>query len=246
MGPILSSLVHLQTVEVKLRQAREKLRRSQRAMAKQQQRIDQAQATLAAKHEEIKLTRLQSGRLELDLKTREDQVAKLRVALNTAKTNKDYSAILTQINTSKASKSKLEDSVLALMTQVDNDQAQCRQIEQDILAEQQRLEDIRKLAQQKQQAVQVDIDRLSAEHAEAISHVPPKEQDMFERLASRFDGEVLATVVVTNGRRKEHSCGGCNMSIPLERVNALMTRDEVATCSSCGRMLMLDSQMADA
>ena len=39
---------------------------------------------------------------ELDLKTQESAIGRLRNALNTAKSNKEYSAILAQINSDKA------------------------------------------------------------------------------------------------------------------------------------------------
>jgi len=233
-------LVDLQAIEIGLRRAKARLSKGEQTVKRQERRIAQLEAGLKAKRDEIRLTRLQSQRLELELKTKEDEIAKLRVALNTTKTNKDYSAILTRMNTDKAKKSKLEDQVLALMTQVDNDQAACREIEQEIEVQKQRLTEIQQQVAEKHKVIQKEIDELSVQHAQAMAEVPPKEQALFERLADRFEGEVLARIVETNGRRKEHSCGGCYMSIPLERVNALMTRDEVVICSSCGRILMLD------
>ena len=87
MGPLLRSLVNLQSIEQKLRTARKKLTQNRQMVLKQQHLIDQFQAAFNAKHEEIKLARLQYGRLELELKTRENGIAKYRVALNNAKTN---------------------------------------------------------------------------------------------------------------------------------------------------------------
>ncbi len=36
------------------------------------------------------------------------------------------------------------------------------------------------------------------------------------------------------------SCGGCNMKVALEIINALQSRDEIQTCSACGRLLYLE------
>jgi len=240
MGPILSSLVQLQIVELELRKTRKKLKKGQLAVAAQEQRIVQLQAALAAKHEEIKLTRLQYSKLELELRTREDEIAKLRVALNTAKTNKDYSAILTRINTDKASKSKFEDQILQLMTQIDADQSACREIERDIQAQQQQLEELSQQSQLEQQTLQAVVDDLTRQYQEAYDSVPPKERHLFERLADHFDGQVMVEVATGNARRSEYLCGGCFMSIPLEVVNTLMSRDELITCPNCGRFLVLD------
>jgi len=239
MGPVLSSLVNLQTVECELRVAQQKLKRTKQTVARQEQQIARLQEALAAKKEEIKLTRVQYHRLEVDLKSREDDVAKLRVALNTARTNKDYSAILTRINTQKVDKSKLEDQILNLMTQIEVEQTACREIEKSLAQEQARLAEVKAQADAQIQQLAADVARLDALHRQAAAHVPPKERDLFLRLAERYEGEVLAGITQLNGKRSEQTCGGCFMKVTLESVNALMTRDDMVTCPNCGRILML-------
>jgi len=240
MDQVTSSLVNLQAIESRLRKTRKKLKKGQQILLKQEHHIKQLEAAQVAKHEEIKLTRLQHGKLELELRSREDEISRLRVALNNAKTNKDYSAILTRINTDKASQSKLEDQILALMTQIENDHATTRQIEEDIATEKARYVDIRQEIQQEQKTVQAEINELSEQYKEAAKIVPAKLLTLFERLAGHFEGEVLAVVERLNGVRGDYCCGGCFMSIPLESVNSLMTRDDVIICTNCGRILVLD------
>jgi hypothetical protein len=244
MGSLMRSLIHLQQTEMKLREARAKLKNSQKIILRQEHIIKQHQAAVAAKTEEIKLTRLQSGKLELALKTEEDEIAKLRVALNSAKTNKEYSTILTRLNTDKADKSKLEEQILTLMNQVEADQLECRGAETAMQQDQQRLDEIRSECEEQQAKIQTEIDRLNSNCRQAADEVPSKERDMFTRLADRFEGEVLVEVAKTS-RKDEHTCGGCYMSIPLERVNALMTKDEIVACPSCGRLLALDLNPAE-
>jgi uncharacterized protein len=240
MGPILSSLVNLQSIETQLRKTEQRLKQSQQALSRQEQQIQRLHGALAAKREEIKLTRMQHDRLELELRTMEDHISKHRVGLNQARTNKDYSAILTRINTEKVDKSKLEDQILALIGQIDADQAGCREIEEQIKKDEAHLGEVQQQAKEKQAVIQAELDRLTRARKEAITTVPPKERAMFERMADRFEGEVLATVARLNGKRGDHSCGGCFMSIPLEMVNSLMSRDEVVVCPSCGRILVLE------
>jgi hypothetical protein len=242
MGPVLSSLVNLQVIELNLRLEKKKLKKIHNSVAYQQQHIEQLKAALNAKHEEIKLTRLHYSKLELELKSQEEEISKYRLALNTAKTNKDYSAVLTQINTKKADKSKLEDQILALMNQIDNDQVACREIEGAIESESEKLVQVVEQSEEKKEAIEADISRLSDKRQELTKDVPAKELAFFERLAQRYDGEVLAEITQVNGRKGDHSCGGCYMTITLESVNALMTKDEVIYCPNCGRILVLDLQ----
>jgi len=119
MGSLLNGLVRLQAVENRLRAAKAKLVRCKRSVVIQENKIKTEETGLNAKKQEIKLTRMQCDRLELELKTRDQEIAKFRAALNTAKTNKEYATLLTQLNTTKADNSKIETQVLELMKEVE-------------------------------------------------------------------------------------------------------------------------------
>ena len=108
MGPVLNGLTKLQSVENRLRAAKAKLARCRRNVIIQENQVRSFQNALEAKQEEIQLTKVQSDRLELELKTKDEIIARLRASLNIAKTNKEYAAVLTQLNTSKADNSKIE------------------------------------------------------------------------------------------------------------------------------------------
>ncbi len=114
MGPVLHGLINLQRVENRLRAVKAKLARCRRSVLFQENQLRTLQNGLEAKQEEIKMGRLQSDRLELELKSRDEQITKLRNTLNLARTNKEYSVILTELNTAKADDSKLESKFLRL------------------------------------------------------------------------------------------------------------------------------------
>ena len=121
MGSVLQALVKLQSVENRLRAAKAKLARCRRNVIIQENQIRTLQNALEAKKEEIQLTTIQSDRLELELKTRDADIAKLRASLNTARTNKEYAAVLTQLNTTRADNSKIESQILDLMKDIEVD-----------------------------------------------------------------------------------------------------------------------------
>jgi len=240
MGLILSSLVDLQAIENQVRRTKKELRKGQRQVKQQQYRIEQFQATLRANQEEIKLTRVQYDRLELDLKVREERIAHMRVALNSAKTNKEYSAVLTRINTDKADNVKLEDQILALITQIDSDQVTCKEIEGNISKESEKLKIICEDVEERQKVVNAELEKHLEQRRDVYQKVPVKYGVMFDRLAERYDGEVLAEISQLNGGRGDYSCVGCYMKVPLEVANSLMMRDDVIICPNCGRILVLD------
>jgi len=239
MGSLLSGLAQLQSVENRLRAAKAKLARCRRSVVLQENRIRSEQNTLEAKKEELQLTRIQCDRLELDLKGRDQQIAKLRAALNTAKTNKEYASLLTILNTTKADNSKVEIQVLELMKAIEADEAECQKSRDEIETQKEKLELVRKEAEASAVSLQEEVNTVQAEWDEAATMITPDALEVFNRVAETYDGEAVVDVEEQEGRSSVYSCSGCFMSITNESVNLLMTRDEIIRCANCTRILIL-------
>jgi predicted nucleic acid-binding Zn-ribbon protein len=241
MGPVLQALIKLQSVENRLRAAKAKLARCRRNVILQENQIRTFQNALEAKKEEIQLTTIQSDRLELELKSRDEEIAKLRASLNSARTNKEYAAVLTQLNTTRADNSKIESQILELMKNVEADQTECQTIQQQIDEQKAKLEQIRKESEQLAAKYEAEIEQIQSEWNEAAAAVPPEYLEIFKRVAETYDGEALAIIEQQGGTAGSYTCGGCFMGVTAECVNMLMTKDEVIRCPICTRILVLGS-----
>ena len=239
MGPVLNGLAKLQSIENQLRAAKAKLVRCRRNVVIQENQIRALQNSLEAKHEEIQLTKIQSDRLELEIKTRDEAVAKLRASLNIAKTNKEYSAVLTQLNTTNADNSKIETQVLELLKNIELDEANFKKIEQDIDEQKGKLDEIRKEAEVLAVKYEAEIAEIQLEWDQLSKTIPSEMLDVFNRVAETYDGEAMATVEKQPGKTESYGCGGCFMGITAESVNLLMTKDEIIRCPNCTRILVL-------
>ncbi len=239
MGPVLQGLIELQRVENRLRAVKAKLARCRRSVLFQENQLRTLQNGLEARQEEIKMGRVQSDRLELELKSRDEQIDKLRNALNLARTNKEYSAILTELNTAKADDSKLESQVLELMKNIEADQAACVEIEQQIEEQKTKLDQTRLEADAKAAECQKEIDAIQHEWEAAAEKVPAPTLSIFKRVAESYDGEAMAQIEQAGETSDAYSCGGCFMGIPAEVVNILSSKDELIRCSNCTRILYL-------
>lgn len=239
MGPLLEGLVKLQSVENRLRAVKSKVTRCRRTVIFQENQLRQLQSGLAAKQEEIKLTRIQSDRLEMELKTKDEYIAKMRAALNLAKSNKEYAAILTELNTAKADNTKLETQILELMKTVETDLAECQELQKQIDENKQKLDELRKTSEAQVAELQKDIDKIQAEWDEAAKSTPADILESFKRVADTYDGEAIAKIEKQDERTDTFSCSGCFMRVPDEIANRLMTHDEIIRCSNCTRILVM-------
>jgi len=245
MGSVLQSLVKLQSVENRLRAAKAKLGRCRRNVIIQENQVRTLQNTLETKKEEIQLTTIQSDRLELELKSGDEQTQKLRASLNSARTNKEYAAVLTQLNTTKAENSKIETQVLELMKDIEADQDQCRQIARQIEEQKQKLEETRRQSEQLAGRYEKEIDQIQLEWDRAAKDIPAEALEVFKRVAETYDGEALAVIATQQDRPGTYTCGGCFMGVTAESVNLLMTKDDIIRCPNCTRILVLSPPLAD-
>lgn len=241
MGQMLDGLLKLQSIERDLSQVRRRLKSRQSAVDLQQRRIDQHQQQWDALHEKANTRRKDADRHELDLRQSEDHVAKLRSALNTAKTNKEYAAVLTQINTLKADNAKLEESTLRIIQDVDAVHIEADKVKQQIEAEKKRLDEIMQTNSAEIERLDGMLAELKARRDQAVVGLAADNLAVFQRVADRYDGEAMAPIQIEGKKPPyDYICGGCFMSLSAEHANALKVRDEIRTCNNCGRILYME------
>ncbi len=243
MGKTLEAMRALQVIERQLADVRRQFSSSSAAVAVQQRRVDELRQQFQLLHDEVLAHQKEAGAVELELKSREEDVNKLRQTLNSTKTNKEYAAVLTQLNTLKADNSKLEDKALKLMQEVDQVRTETEEVEDQIAQAEKSLEQIRQTSAEETTRLQAMLDDLQTRRKSAAEAVPSKPLGVFDRIAAIRDGDVMAKIEVV-GRKPpyQYICGGCNMSITAEHANALRTRDEIRFCDCCGRILYMEKE----
>ncbi len=237
MGATIEALQRLQEVESQIADIQRGIDRRVRACTRQKQKIAEIDSRIKAHEQQIRADQIEADRLNVEAMTAEAEVAKYREALNTSKTQKEYSAVLTQLNTYKADTSKVEERVLTLLTEIDAKKKQLQTVRDEREKEDARLRELNAEVEDARQRNKDRLDALMAKRQEASTAVPEKALEMFNRVAAANEGEAMAAVVRTHPRRQEYACEGCNMSITIEQVNAILSRDEAILCNVCGRIL---------
>ena len=242
MGPTIRSLLSLQEIESQLWSLRESLTAKKRSIAAQERKLQQMQGQVELKAEQLKHAQVSVASLELDLKTQESAIGKLRNALNTAKSNKEYSSILSQINSDKAENARLEEKVLALLSQIDQIRTECQQARQEIEHGQAVLQDLQRVLEAEWSKNEQRLAELEAAKAELSSSIPPAVFQQFERVGQNYDGQAMAAVISIGRRQITYSCSGCHMGITMDTVDFLMSKDDIRQCPSCQRLLYIPPQ----
>ena len=133
MGPTNVALVNYYRADQRVREAQARLDAATKDVRIQERRVND----LAEKHKlaSTKLREAQSkqGQLDLDLKSRDAHIDKLRTQQQNAKNNKEYQTFLVEINTGKVDRSKVEEETLKLMEQIEEAAGRSQRTRRDAL-----------------------------------------------------------------------------------------------------------------
>lgn len=241
MGVKLQAILALHEIEQQICDIRRQIARKEKAVALQNQKLTAARNALAVDHEQIKRLQVHFNELDRDLKGRTTNLEKLREQLNSVRTNKEYAAGLSQLNNEKADVAKLETQALQAMDDVEKRKKGYADQEAAAKVEEQKLERLKGELEQTRATYATRMNGLEEQRRQAAAKIDADVVKMFDRLSTKYDGESLAEVSKPNPRLEEYTCGGCFMSLSPEVANLLKTRDEVQTCKSCGRILVIAS-----
>lgn len=243
MGPTNVALVKLFQADQKLREAQGRLDATTKNVRIQERRTKDLTDKIAAASTKLKEQLAKAGNLDLDLKTRDAHIEKLRTQQQQAKNNKEYQAFLVEINTGKVDRNKVEEEAIGLMGENEKLAAEIKEMQTQLEGEKAKLATMQTEIVDKTAALRKEIDELKPGRDAAAAAVSAKGRDAFDRLADRFDGEAMAALTKHDRRVEEYSCGACNLELVRDVYNRLHTRDELVFCPSCRRILYIPEDL---
>jgi len=245
--PLIEELHKLYQIDSQLRALRSRVDSAQRYLDIQTRELEALTARKAELEQRRKHHQANIGNLESEAQSIDAKLEKLRGDLNSAVNNKQYTTVLSELNTAKEQRSQVEDKTLAEMESIEQLDAELEELESKI-SERSKVRDVASAQLQERQAdVGERLAELEQERAEAAEHIPPREMQTFDSLADMYEGEAMAPVEEISRRNREYSCGVCNMQIPFEQVSALMNNpDTVVCCVSCHRILYMADETKGA
>lgn len=243
MQPKTLALLELFRADQALREAVSHLESITREIRTQENRIAQLRQRLDAAQTRLKEQQARLANLELELKARQEHIEKLRARQQVATNNRDYQALLIEINNAKVDRSKIEEATIKTMEQVEAATVEVQTLTQALQADTAKLAELQARVGDKVAVAQAEVDRLRPIRDAAAAAVEPALLTQFERLAQRFDGEAMAAIDRPNPKEEEYLCTGCSMALVPNVFNQLKARDEVVTCPSCRRILYIPDSL---
>ncbi len=180
--------------------------------------------------------KLETGRKELrtrekDLDFQASQRAKSEAKLYEVKTNKEYSAVLAEIETLKVEKGRIEEEMLALMEAQERMVREIGEAETRLRRHEQEARDEEAAATEELRALETDLAAVRGERESLGREMPRDLLVQYTRLL-RGRGGLAVALVGTSG-----ICAGCRVTLTPQRFQEVRQSSQILTCESCGRIL---------
>jgi len=227
-------LVALQTVDRKIQEMERAKEEIPQRLASLEQEFNKEEEKLKA--ERTGLEKLQKDRRqkEKDLEEEIDRVKKAEARVFEIKTNKEYQAVLKEIETAKKLNRQREEEILGILERFEEMQTQLGKHEK--ILEARRKEYQREVAELKQKAASFE-----AEMADEVRQRQAQEKEIpqellikYRMLSEKRQGVAVARVI--NG-----VCQACNMNLRPQLYIELQKQDTLIVCPNCNRILFWEN-----
>jgi hypothetical protein len=167
----------------------------------------------------------------------EDEKAKIersKAKLMTVKTNREYFAMLKEIDMAKRLNRQREEELLELMLRYE-------EVEKRYLEAKEKYESLKSVydshmveIRKQMKGYDKDILKLAEEKEKIAKKLDRNKTKRFELVFNRRNG--LAVVPAKN-----YICTGCNMNIPPQLFNMLQREDRIYECPNCSRIIYFEN-----
>lgn len=245
--PLQDQLLAYFELDQRVRAMRARLDAALRRRDAQQRKLAQLKQAAGELDQQLKTAQAHAATLENEANAIEERVVTQRDKMNSATSNKEYSALLVEVNTLKADKSKIDDQVLESMTKAEALQAEAGALDEKVQAQTKLVEGATREVEEAQTEVGGKLEEVTAERDAAGEPLSAEMRKTFDRLSHTYDGEAMAEIEEQDRRRMEYTCGGCFTLLPVESVNSLITKpDQVTTCGTCQRILYVGNELRES
>lgn len=233
MHPQLEKLVQLQRAETRLKELQAGLDDVPRQRAVQEEALVAERGRLDAARAELEQSQRTRRQKEGELQALEARRDKYKGQLREVKTNKEYSAMLHEIEGVEREIRAVEDAILVeleraegLEAAVRNEQADFRQAEERHKAELARLAGQQRQLEEQRAVAQAERDGVA-------TGLPGEMVERFQRVA-----KVRGTAVA---EAKDGLCLQCHVQLRPQLFMEVKRNEELIQCPSCSRVLYYES-----
>jgi uncharacterized protein len=227
----LQTLIELQGFDAKIAGLESEAARLPRQIEAIQTALTEARKAVEMVKGKLDATRKDLRTREKDLEVANVKRQKLEAKLYEVKTNKEYSAVLLEIEEAKQEKAKTEEDILTLMEMHERLGVEIKDAELRFKTREEQAKQDEAVVRKKLGAVEQELHGQRAERQSRAKELPASLLASYDRISKARGGVAVAAVTPAA------VCGGCRVGIRPQAMQELRTSAALMVCESCGRYL---------
>ena len=231
MLPELEALLQLQRYDAQLmdlQKRRDDIPRRREAL---KAALERARTSSAETRKELERVRLDRRAQEKEIEVIQSEAMKLERQLLDVKTNKEYQAMVTEIQGLKSKRSDRETVILEYFDREETLAAEVKQAEQRIAEEERKLKAGEAELEKESASLDQSMHSIRVDRDQVRPRVPTAILARYDRLAGTRDGIAVAEI-------RKYACGACFKGLTPQAVQEARRMDAVMQCEQCGRILI--------
>ncbi len=230
MNPELRNLIALQETELRIAHLQKQIADIPNQIQNfnaQLQRIQTEHQNRIARMKELSNRR---RALEGEVDMLRAKLSRLKDQLMSVKTNKEYTAMLREIQMAEEHIRREEDKILEIMEEAEGMEKELKAAEQEVHRQTAALQESIRQANESGPAMEAELARLNQEKKELESRIGEELLTRYRRIAEVRKGVALAEA-------KDELCSACHVRIRPQVYADLLHSDGIHACDSCSRIL---------
>ena len=228
-------LIQLQELDTEIKQTTVFLESIPRLVEDIERKIQAGSQAVADAKE--KLARNQKTRRDLEgsVKDIKGQVAKFKRQLGEVKTNKEYTALLHEIEEAQRGVDGVEERIISEMLAADDIDEEIRAATRKQSQEHEALRADQAVLEGKRREMEARRDRLIGEREALVPLIPADQMKLYMSIFNKKGGGALSAV-------RSEFCSQCHVRVRPQMLNEIRDRGRIYLCENCGRILYLPVQ----
>ena len=245
--PLIDNLLSLYNVDRQVRSLRSRVESAEIYLKVQKKQMDGIGVEQVENDQKQMQRKVNIANTETETGSIDARIDHLRDELKLAVNDKQYSALLAEVNTLKERRRAFDDELLTEMTALEELETVASEINQRLAEREKLLKVATKELQTRESEIAEQLVELEKEREIAAAVIPDDVLSDFDEIADDYDGESMAAIEIIDKKRREYSCTSCSLHLPLETVSVLMgNKDTVVKCGQCDRILYLEEASREA
>lgn len=187
---------------------------------------------------ELDECRLKQKNTELDISTSEANLQKFQQQMMSIKTNKEYDALVSEIDHTKQAISSAETELLETIDRISELEKEIVDLTEKQGKVNENNDKQLKVLQEKIDSIGDKLQAKDKEREKIKVTVPRQTLTVYERVRRGKGGDVVVVV-------KRRACGACYKSLTPKKVQTIKKAEGIHTCDACGRMLFWDNDISN-